>query len=119
MMNDEILEHSSFIIHHSSLESAPLRLSAAIVAALLAVISIAFAPRVPHAALLHAAMLTAFVIAVIVRRPLIVVLAIVVVLMTLYQSIAEPAFVMMGRSFDSTLASIDRALFLGHDPALI
>jgi membrane-associated phospholipid phosphatase len=99
--------------------SATLRASATIVGALLALISLAFAFRVPQAALLHAAMLVAFFIACVTRKPLVIVLAIVVILMTLYQSIAEPAFVMMCRSFDSTLASIDRALFFGRDPALV
>ena len=64
--------------------------------------------------------ITVIVLARVFRWPDIVpIAAIVVVLMTLYQSLAEPAFVAMGRAFDSDLARLDRALFLGRDPALL
>ncbi|MCU1349676.1 MAG: phosphoesterase PA-phosphatase [Acidobacteria bacterium] len=97
-----------------------MRASAWIVASLLAVATIAFAAGAPAALPVHLALLLGFTAAVAFpRTPAIVrALAIVVVLMTLYQSLAEPAFVLMGRSFDPQLASIDRVLAGGHDPAL-
>ena len=45
--------------------------------------------------------------------------AIVIVLMELYQSVAEPAFVAMHGGRDAALAHIDRLLLLGRDPALL
>ena len=44
--------------------------------------------------------------------------ATVAVILTLYSTLAEPAFVVIGGSRDAALASIDRALACGVDPAL-
>lgn len=99
----------------------PLQQAIVLVSALLAVLCAAFAIGAPAAVPLHAAMLVVVLIVAFTarRHPLVLAFAIVVVLMTLYQSVAEPAFVLMGRSFDSTLAAADRMLTFGHDPALI
>lgn len=96
-------------------------LSTLLVTCLLAVANLAFALRAPSALPLHLALLVAFlVVAYFARRhPLVQAFAIVVVLMTLYQTLAEPGFVVMGGASDARLASIDRALAGGHDPALV
>lgn len=78
---------------------------------------------VPRAALLHAAMLLGLAtVAFLARRfawpELVPSLAIVIVLMTLYQSLAEPAFIARGGAYDASLAAVDRLLAFGHDPAL-
>jgi hypothetical protein len=100
---------------------APLRTATIIVSALLFVICAAFAVRARAALPLHLAMLAAFAVVSIAarRRPLLQAVAIVAVLMQLYQSLAEPAFILMGHSFDAALAAADRTLFLGRDPALL
>lgn len=43
----------------------------------------------------------------------------VAIILTLYSTLAEPAFIVMGGSRDHALAMIDRWLFAGHDPALL
>jgi membrane-associated phospholipid phosphatase len=99
----------------------PLRKAAVIVAALLAVVCAVFAFRAPAALPLHLGMLVALLLVASFarRRPLLIILTLVAILMSLYSTIAEPAFVVMGRAFDADLAAADRALFLGHDPALL
>jgi membrane-associated phospholipid phosphatase len=101
--------------------SGPLQAAALLVLALLAVACTAFALGAPAAVPLHLAMLAALLIVSVTagRRPLLLVLAIVAVLMELYQSLAEPAFLVMGHGFDGSLAAIDRALLFGRDPALL
>jgi 1-acyl-sn-glycerol-3-phosphate acyltransferase len=99
-------------------------ISEAIVASLLAVISLTFALGAPHALPLHAAMLVGFAAVCTVARwrkwsTLIDAAAIVIVLMQLYQTVAEPAFVAMHGGRDAALARVDRLLFLGRDPALL
>lgn len=96
-------------------------LSTVLVSSLLLVATVAFALRDPAALPLHAAMLIAFVVVAYAarRHPLVRAFAIVAVLMALYQSLAEPAFVVMGRAFDPQLAAIDRLLAGGYDPALV
>jgi membrane-associated phospholipid phosphatase len=96
----------------------------AIVTALLVVICALFALRAPAAAPLHFGMLVAFAVIVALARQRNWpngwrAFAIVAVLMTLYSTIAEPAFVAMGGSRDALLAMIDRALLAGRDPALL
>jgi membrane-associated phospholipid phosphatase len=95
--------------------------STLIVTSLLAVATLAFALRAPSALPLHLGLLAAFLaVSYFARKhPLVRAFAIVVVLMTLYQSLAEPAFVVMGGASDAKLASIDRALAGGDDPALV
>jgi len=97
------------------------RLSEAIVILLLSIACLAFAARARAALPFHLALLVAFIaIVTFARSPAIVrSLAVVVVLMTLYQSLAEPAFAFRGHAFDPQLASIDRALTGGYDPALV
>ena len=94
-----------------------------LIAALLAVICIVFACRAPAALPLHLAMLAGYLVCAWLawktKRPMIRALAVVAVLMSLYQTIAEPAFVVMGRSFDPQLARIDRLLLGGRNPALV
>jgi hypothetical protein len=101
-------------------EGSVLRLSEALVAALLAVICCVFALRAPQALPLHAALLVAFLAtaALARRHDGIRAFALVAVLMTLYSTLAEPAFVAMHGAKDATLAAIDRAIAFGHDPAL-
>jgi membrane-associated phospholipid phosphatase len=96
-------------------------LSTVLVASLLAIASLAFAFRAPSALPHHLALLAGFLtVAYLARRhPLVRAFAIVTVLMTLYQSLAEPGFAVMGGAFDVRLASIDRVLAGGHDPALV
>ncbi len=103
------------------LPRSPLPKAVGLVCALLAVICIAFAIDARAALPLHAAMLAALLIVTVLarRHSLVVVFAIVAVLMTLYQTVAEPAFVLMGRSFDAVLAAADRGLLFGRDPALL
>jgi 1-acyl-sn-glycerol-3-phosphate acyltransferase len=99
----------------------PLQKAVIVVGALLAVVCIAFAVGARAALPLHAAMLIGLLIVAFAgrRHPLVISLAVVAILMTLYQTIAEPAFVLMGHPFDATLAGVDRALLFGRDPALI
>jgi membrane-associated phospholipid phosphatase len=96
-------------------------LSTVLVASLLGIASLAFALRAPSALPLHLALLGGFLtVAYLARRhPVVRAFAIVAVLMTLYQSLAEPGFAVMGGAFDARLASIDRVLTGGHDPALV
>jgi len=101
--------------------SVLMRVSASIVAALLAIATLAFALRFPSALLLHLALLAGFLAVTWLarRHPLVRAFAIVAVLMTLYQTLAEPGFAVMGRAFDPQLASVDRLLAGGRDPALV
>jgi 1-acyl-sn-glycerol-3-phosphate acyltransferase len=99
-----------------------LTLSEIIVAALLLVISAAFAIGSRGALPVHLAVAVVFVIAIAAAHrydaPIVSAIAVVAVLMTLYSTLAEPAFILMGRSFDPLLARIDRILCFGVDPAL-
>lgn len=88
-----------------------------IVVALLVIACALFAWRAPAALPSHLALLVGFVIAVRVRVWRAV--AVVAVLMTLSSALAEPAFLAMEGSRDAWLASLDRALFAGRDPALL
>jgi 1-acyl-sn-glycerol-3-phosphate acyltransferase len=99
----------------------PLQKAVLVVGALLAVVCIAFAIGARAALPLHAAMLASLAVVAFAgrRHPLVISLAVVAILMTLYQSIAEPAFILMGHPFDGTLAAVDRALLFGRDPALL
>lgn len=99
----------------------PLRKAALLAGALLAVICVAFAIGARAALPLHAAMLGGLLVILLAarRHPLAIATAIVAVLMTLYTSIAEPAFAVMGHPFDGALALVDRTLSLGRDPALV
>ena len=101
-------------------ERSVLRLSESLVAALLVVICAVFAMRAPQALPLHAALAAAFLatIALARHRDGIRAFAIVAVLMTLYSTVAEPAFVAMHGAKDFALAAADRAIGFGHDPAL-
>jgi len=101
--------------------STALQGAAYVVAALLLVVCVAFAFGAREALPLHAAMLVALLLVLFLarRHPLVLAFSIVAILMELYQSIAEPAFVLMGGSSDGALAAIDRALLLGRDPALL
>ncbi|HKO02151.1 MAG TPA: 1-acyl-sn-glycerol-3-phosphate acyltransferase [Thermoanaerobaculia bacterium] len=100
-----------------------LTLSEIIVAALLTVVCAAFAIGVPAALPLHLGIAILFLIAIAAARrfdaPIVSAIAVVVVLMTLYSTLAEPAFVLMGRAFDASLARFDAALFRGNAPAVI
>jgi hypothetical protein len=92
----------------------------AIVIALLVAVCAVFAIRAPAALPLHLGMLLAFVaVRTFVKSNGWRAFAIVAVLMTLYSTLAEPAFVAMGGSRDALLAHADRLLALGRDPALI
>ena len=74
---------------------------------------------------LHAAMLIGYLIVLAATRSKGAIatavrsLALLAIVFTMYQSIAEPAFVAMHGARDASLASIDRILFFGHDPALV
>ncbi len=99
-------------------------ISEAVVAAFLLVLCITFAIGCPAALPLHATMLVAFVAVCTTARArkwstLIDAAAIVVVLMELYQTVAEPAFIAMHGARDAALAHADRLLFAGRDPALL
>ena len=100
-----------------------LTLSEIIVAALLTIVCAAFAIGAPAALPLHLLIAVAFIVAIAAAHrydaPLVSAIAVVTVLMTLYSTLAEPGFALMGRSFDPMLARIDRFLFLGNDPALV
>jgi 1-acyl-sn-glycerol-3-phosphate acyltransferase len=100
-----------------------LTLSEIIVAALLTIVCAAFAIGARAALPIHLLIAVVFLIVIAAARrfdaPIVSAVAVVTVLMTLYSTLAEPGFVLMGRSFDPFLARFDRALFLGHDPALI
>jgi membrane-associated phospholipid phosphatase len=98
-------------------EERAFRLTEGIIIALLVIACGLFALRAPAALPLHLALLAGFVIAMRVR--VLRAVAVVAVLMTLYSTLAEPAFVAAGGSRDALLASVDRALFLGRDPALL
>lgn len=95
--------------------------STLVVSGFLGVATLAFALRAPAALPLHLALLMAFLaVSYFARRhPLVHAFAVVVVLMTLYQTVAEPAFTVMGGASDAKLAAIDRVLAGGHDPALV
>jgi glycerol-3-phosphate O-acyltransferase/dihydroxyacetone phosphate acyltransferase len=100
-----------------------LTLSEIIVAALLTIVCAAFAIGARASLPLHLAIAVAFVVAIAAAHrfdaPIVSAIAVVTVLMTLYSTLAEPDFVLMGHTFDPVLARIDRLLFLGRDPALI
>jgi len=100
-----------------------LTLSEIIVAALLTIVCAAFAIGARPALPLHLLIAVVFLIVIALAHrydaPIVSAIAVVTVLMTLYSTLAEPGFVLMGRSFDPLLARFDRALFFGHDPALI
>lgn len=93
-----------------------LTLSETIVAALLTVVCAAFAIDAREALPLHLGIAILFVIAIAVAHrfdaPIVSEIAIVIVLMTLYSTLAEPAFILMGRSFDALLARHDVALLV-------
>lgn len=88
---------------------------------MLAIICATFALRAPQALPLHAALFIAFLAtaALARRHDGIRAFALVAVLMTLYSTLAEPAFVAMRGAKDATLAAVDRVLAFGHDPALV
>ena len=102
---------------HEVVANNDLDRSVEIVATLLTIVCAVFAFRAPAALPLHLAMLAAFCCVAFYRplRPA----AIVAILMALYSTLAEPAFIAMGGSRDSLLAAMDRALFVGRDPALL
>lgn len=108
----------------SALLRSTLSLAEAIVAALLGVVCLVFAIGARDALPLHFSMFVAFVAVIAIARRRRWpngwrALAIVVVLMTLYSTIAEPAFAAMHGSRDALLARADRVLAGGYDPALL